>query len=158
MATPPADMAGVEAEGDQFWPLKLARELDDALLEIRFNELEMAVIQFKSAGDPAAVLAFDDFMQANDSHWLMREILLYWRRVLKRVDLTSRTIATMAEPGSCFAGTLAELLFAADRCVHGGRAVRGRQPAGSAHCAVGAELRRLPHVERADPAGDPLPG
>jgi benzoyl-CoA-dihydrodiol lyase len=94
---------------------KLARELDDALLEIRFNELEMAVIQFKSAGDPAAVLAFDDFMQANDSHWLMREILLYWRRVLKRVDLTSRTIATMAEPGSCFAGTLAELLFAADR-------------------------------------------
>jgi benzoyl-CoA-dihydrodiol lyase len=67
-------------------------------------------------GDPAAVLAFDDFMQTNDSHWLMREILLYWRRVLKRVDLTSRTIATLAEPGSCFAGTLAELLFAADRC------------------------------------------
>ncbi len=112
---PPADMAAAEAQGDQFWSLKLARELDDALLEIRFNEMEMAVIQFKSAGDPAAVLAYDEFMQANDGHWLMREILLYWRRVLKRVDLTSRTISTMAEPGSCFAGTLAELLFAADR-------------------------------------------
>ncbi len=114
-AEPPADMASVETQGDSFWPLRLARELDDALLEIRFNELEMAVVQFKSAGDPAAVLAFDAFMQANESHWLMREILLYWRRVLKRVDLTSRTIAVMAEPGSCFAGTLAELLFAADR-------------------------------------------
>lgn len=114
-AAPPSDMAGTQAQGDQFWPLKLARELDDALLEIRFNEMELAVIQFKSAGDPAAVLAYDEFMQANAGHWLMREILLYWRRVLKRVDLTSRTIATMAEPGSCFAGTLAELLFAADR-------------------------------------------
>ncbi len=114
-AAPPSDMAGAQAQGDQFWPLKLARELDDALLEIRFNEMELAVIQFKSAGDPAAVLAYDEFMQANTGHWLMREILLYWRRVLKRVDLTSRTIATMAEPGSCFAGTLAELLFAADR-------------------------------------------
>ncbi len=112
---PPAVMAGAQAQGDQFWPLKLARELDDALLEIRFNEMELAVIQFKSAGDPAAVLAHDAFMQANAANWLMREILLYWRRVLKRVDLTSRTIATMAEPGSCFAGTLAELLFAADR-------------------------------------------
>ena len=112
---PPADAASAQEQGDQFWPLKLARELDDALLEIRFNEMEMAVIQFKSAGDPAAVLAYDEFMQANAGHWLMREILLYWRRVLKRVDLTSRTIATMAEPGSCFAGTLAELLFAADR-------------------------------------------
>jgi len=61
------------------------------------------------------VLAYDDFMDSNGKHWLMRELLLYWRRVLKRVDLTSRTLAVMAEPGSCFAGTLAELLFAADR-------------------------------------------
>ena len=113
--TPPADVAGAEAQGDQFYMLRLARELDDALLEIRFNELEMAVIQFKSAGDSAMMLAYDEFMDANSKHWLMRELLLYWRRVLKRVDLTSRTIAVMAEPGSCFAGTLAELLFAADR-------------------------------------------
>jgi benzoyl-CoA-dihydrodiol lyase len=112
---PPADIAAAEGLGDQFWPLRLARELDDALLEIRFNELEVAVVQFKSAGDPAMVLAYDDFMDSNNKHWLMRELLLYWRRVLKRVDLTSRTLAVMAEPGSCFAGTLAELLFAADR-------------------------------------------
>ncbi|WP_108881376.1 2,3-epoxybenzoyl-CoA dihydrolase [Anderseniella sp. Alg231-50] len=112
---PPADVAAAEGQGDQFWPLRLARELDDALLEIRFNELEMAVVQFKSAGDPSVVLAYDGFMDSNAKHWLMRELLLYWRRVLKRVDLTSRTLAVMAEPGSCFAGTLAELLFAADR-------------------------------------------
>ena len=112
---PPADIAAAEGLGDQLWPLRLARELDDALLEIRFNELETAVVQFKSAGDPAMVLAYDDFMDSNGKHWLMRELLLYWRRVLKRVDLTSRTLAVMAEPGSCFAGTLAELLFAADR-------------------------------------------
>ncbi len=112
---PPADVAAAEGLGDQFWPLRLARELDDALLEIRFNELEVAVVQFKSAGDPDMVLAYDEFMASNDKHWLMRELLLYWRRVLKRVDLTSRTLAVMAEPGSCFAGTLAELLFAADR-------------------------------------------
>lgn len=114
-AAPPADVAAAQSQGDQFWPLRLARDLDDALLEIRFNELEVAVVQFKSAGDPALVLAYDDFMAGNKQHWLMRELLLYWRRVLKRVDLTSRTLAVMAEPGSCFAGTLAELLFAADR-------------------------------------------
>ncbi len=112
---PPADVAAAQNQGDQFWPLRLARDLDDALLEIRFNELEVAVVQFKSAGDPALVLAYDDFLAGNKQHWLMRELLLYWRRVLKRVDLTSRTLAVMAEPGSCFAGTLAELLFAADR-------------------------------------------
>lgn len=114
-AAPPADVAAAQSQGDRFWPLRLARDLDDALLEIRFNELEVAVVQFKSAGDPALVLAYDDFMAGNKQHWLMRELLLYWRRVLKRVDLTSRTLAVMAEPGSCFAGTLAELLFAADR-------------------------------------------
>lgn len=114
-AAPPADVVEAEGQGDQFWALRLARELDDALLEIRFNELEMAVVQFKSAGDPAMVLAYDEFMSSNGKNWLMRELLLYWRRVLKRVDLTSRTLAVMAEPGSCFAGTLAELLFAADR-------------------------------------------
>ncbi len=111
----PDDIAAVKDLGDQFWPLLVARELDDALLELRFNELEVAVVQFKSAGEPAMVLAYDEFMHANADHWLIRELLLYWRRVLKRVDLTSRTLAVMAEPGSCFAGTLAELLFAADR-------------------------------------------
>jgi benzoyl-CoA-dihydrodiol lyase len=101
--------------GADFWPLRLARELDDAILDIRLNEFDTAAIVFKSAGDPKAVLAYDDFLRANSQHWLAREIVLKWKRVLKRVDLTSRSLVTLIEPGSCFAGTLAELIFAADR-------------------------------------------
>jgi benzoyl-CoA-dihydrodiol lyase len=73
------------------------------------------VIVFKSEGDSKAVLAYDDFLDRHKDHWLAREIRLKWKRVLKRVDLTSRTLVTLVEPGSCFAGTLAELIFAADR-------------------------------------------
>jgi benzoyl-CoA-dihydrodiol lyase len=114
-APPPADTATMAAQGAAFWPLALARELDDAILDIRLNEFDTAVIVFKSAGDPAAVLAYDAFLAANKDHWLAREIRLKWKRVLKRVDLTSRTLVALIEPGSCFAGTLAELVFAADR-------------------------------------------
>jgi benzoyl-CoA-dihydrodiol lyase len=103
------------AQGAEFWPLRLARELDDAILDIRLNEFDTAVIVFKSEGDPEAVLAYDKFLEANGGHWLAREIALKWKRVLKRVDLTSRSLVTLVEPGSCFAGTLAELIFAADR-------------------------------------------
>jgi benzoyl-CoA-dihydrodiol lyase len=103
------------ALGAAFWPLALARELDDAILNIRLNELDVAAIVFKSAGDPAQVLAYDAFVDANKTHWLAREIRLFWKRVLKRVDLTSRSLVTLIEPGSCFAGTLAELCFASDR-------------------------------------------
>ncbi len=112
---PPADADAMVAQGSAFWPLALARELDDAILDIRNNEFDVAVIVFKSEGDPAAVLAYDHFLDANKDHWLAREIRLKWKRVLKRVDLTSRTLVTLVEPGSCFAGTLAELIFAADR-------------------------------------------
>jgi benzoyl-CoA-dihydrodiol lyase len=112
---PPADVNAMVAQGADFWPLRLARELDDAILDIRTNELELAVIVFKSSGDAEQVLAYDAFLDANKSHWLAREIRLYWKRVLKRVDLTSRSLVTIVEPGSCFAGTLAELIFAADR-------------------------------------------
>ncbi len=101
--------------GSAFWPLELARELDDAILDLRFNELDTAAIILKSQGDSAAVLAYDDFLDAHKDHWLAREIRLKWKRVLKRVDLTSRTLVALVEPGSCFAGTLAELVFAADR-------------------------------------------
>ena len=82
---------------------------DDAILHIRINELDVAAIVFKSSGDPATVLAYDRFLDANKDHWLAREIRLLWKRVLKRVDLTSRSLVTLIEPGSCFAGTLAEL-------------------------------------------------
>jgi benzoyl-CoA-dihydrodiol lyase len=103
------------AQGAAFWPLQLARELDDAILDIRLNEFDLAAIVFKSEGDPKLALAYDQFLDANAEHWLAREIRLKWKRVLKRVDLTSRTLVTLIEPGSCFAGTLAELVFAADR-------------------------------------------
>jgi benzoyl-CoA-dihydrodiol lyase len=112
---PPADIDGLIAQGALFWPLQVARELDDAILHLRINELEIAMLVFKSLGGPANVLSHDAFLEANKAHWLVNEIRQYWKRVLKRIDVTSRTLVTLVEPGSCFAGTLAELVFAADR-------------------------------------------
>jgi benzoyl-CoA-dihydrodiol lyase len=112
---PPADADTMVKQGAAFWPLQIARELDDAILDIRLNELEVATILFKSLGDPQRVLDHDTFLDKNSTHWLAREIRLKWKRVLKRVDMTSRSLVTLIEPGSCFAGTLAELIFAADR-------------------------------------------
>jgi benzoyl-CoA-dihydrodiol lyase len=114
-AAPPADIDGLIAQGASFWPLQVARELDDAILHLRINELEIAMVVFKSHGERAHVLANDAFLEANKAHWLVNEIRQYWKRVLKRIDVTSRTLVTLVEPGSCFAGTLAELVFAADR-------------------------------------------
>src|SRR5215467_12506030 len=114
-AAPPADIDGLIAQGASFWPLQVARELDDAILHLRINELEIAMLVFKSHGERANVLAFDAFLEANKGHWLVNEIRHYWKRVLKRIDVTSRTLVTLVEPGSCFVGTLAELVFAADR-------------------------------------------
>jgi benzoyl-CoA-dihydrodiol lyase len=114
-AAPPADIDGMIAQGAKFWPLQVARELDDAILHLRINELETAMVVFKSHGERANVLACDAFLEANKAHWLVNEIRQYWKRVLKRIDVTSRTLVTLVEPGSCFAGTLAELVFAADR-------------------------------------------
>jgi benzoyl-CoA-dihydrodiol lyase len=114
-AAPPAGIDGMIAQGSSFWPLQVARELDDAILHLRINELEIAMLVFKSHGERANVLACDAFLEANKAHWLVNEIRQYWKRVLKRIDVTSRTLVTLVEPGSCFAGTLAELVFAADR-------------------------------------------
>ncbi len=114
-AEAPSDLAALHAAGSDTWMLAAARELDDALLHLRFNELELGVIVFKSQGDPARLLAHEAFLLAQQDDWLAREILLYWKRVLKRVDMTSRSLVALIEPGSCFAGTLAELAFAADR-------------------------------------------
>jgi benzoyl-CoA-dihydrodiol lyase len=114
-APPPSSADGMVAQGADFWLLRIARELDDAILDIRLNEFDTAAMVFKSAGDAEQVLAYDAFLDANKSHWLAREIAHYWKRVLKRVDLTSRSLVALVEPGSCFAGTLAELVFAADR-------------------------------------------
>jgi benzoyl-CoA-dihydrodiol lyase len=114
-APPPADIDGMIAQGASFWPLQVARELDDAILHLRINELETAMLVFKSHGEGAQVLAHDAFLESNKAHWLVNEIRQTWKRVLKRVDVTSRTLVTLVEPGSCFVGTLAELVFAADR-------------------------------------------
>ena len=95
--------------------MRLARELDDAILHLRLNEADIGVLIFKSQGEPSQVLAYDAFLEANKGHWLTREILHYWKRVLKRIDVTSRSLVALVEPGSCFAGTLAEIAFACDR-------------------------------------------
>ncbi len=102
---------------DLDWSLLLARELDDAILHLRLNEPTLGLIVLRSEGDAAAVLAVDETLEARKDDWLVREIRLYWKRVLKRLDVTSRSVIALIEPGSCFAGTLAELLFAADRSV-----------------------------------------
>jgi len=112
---PPADAAAIEAQGAAFWPLQVARELDDAILHLRLNELTIAVIVFKTEGDPTSVLAYDTALDAHKDNWFVNELRHYWKRVLKRVDVTSRTLVALIEPGSCFAGTLAELAFASDR-------------------------------------------
>jgi len=101
--------------GAQYWLLALARELDDALLHLRLNELETGLLVFKTQGQLDAVAAHEQFMAGNSDDWLVAEILQYWKRVLKRVDVTSRSLVTLVENGSCFCGVLAELLFAADR-------------------------------------------
>ncbi|HEY6601320.1 MAG TPA: enoyl-CoA hydratase-related protein, partial [Xanthobacteraceae bacterium] len=89
-ALPPASAEAMVDAGAEFWPLSLARELDDAVLDIRANEFDVAAIVFKSSGDPAQVLAYEQFLDANKDHWLAREIRAFWKRALKRIDLTSR--------------------------------------------------------------------
>jgi benzoyl-CoA-dihydrodiol lyase len=112
---PPANVDALIALGAAFWPLQIARELDDAILHLRNNEFEIGTLVFKSAGDIDRVLAYDAFLAENAAHWLVGEIRALWKNVLKRIDVTSRSLVTLIEPGSCFAGTLAEIAFACDR-------------------------------------------
>jgi benzoyl-CoA-dihydrodiol lyase len=109
------DLEGAASEGADFWPLALARQLDDAILHLRFNEPAIGTINYTSIGDIDIVNSYDRFLHENSGHWLINEILLYWKRTLKRIDLTSRTGFALVEQGSCFSGFLAEILFAADR-------------------------------------------
>lgn len=112
---PPSSPEGLVSLGDQFHALRQSRELDDAIVHLRLNELEIGTFVFRSVGDPILALAHDAFLAEQASHWLVREIVGNWRRVLKRIDLTSRSLVALVEPGSCFAGTLAEIVLAADR-------------------------------------------
>ena len=111
----PADPVAILAKGDQWWALKFARELDDAILMLRTNDLEVGTWIVKSQGDIDAVVAMDAVLLANRQHWFVRETTNFLRRVLRRIDVTSRSIFTLVEPGSCFAGTLFEVVLAADR-------------------------------------------
>ena len=112
---PPADASEALALSTGFWPLALARELDDALLHLRLNETRVGQLVIHTRGDLEAVAAFDRLLVRDHEHWFLREVLLYWKRVLKRLDLTARSVFTLIEPGSCFAGLLLELALAADR-------------------------------------------
>ena len=114
-AAPPADAAAVHAEGAAFWTLALARELDDAMMHLRLNETEIGTWVLSSQGDADLVEAYDALLAKEASNWLVREIVLYWKRTLKRLDVSSRSLIALVEPGSCFTGTLFEIVLAADR-------------------------------------------
>jgi benzoyl-CoA-dihydrodiol lyase len=101
--------------GANWWPLQMARELDDAILSLRTNELELGLWVIKTAGNPDAVLAIDKFILGHQDNWFVREVLGMMRRTFARMEVTSRSMYAIAEPGSCFAGTLLELALAADR-------------------------------------------
>jgi benzoyl-CoA-dihydrodiol lyase len=103
------------AAGDRYWPLRAFRELDDALLRLRFNEPAIGTIIVKTSGDAEQVLAIDAALIAHQDHWFVREIINFIRRTLKRMDLTSRSFFALIQPGSCFAGALFELALASDR-------------------------------------------
>ena len=111
----PASVEAAHALGDRFWPRLAARELEDAILHLRANEAAIGVVLLRTEGNAPAVLEHDDFLIENESDWLMREIRHYLKRTLKRIDTTPKSFIALIEPGSCFAGTLAELAFAADR-------------------------------------------
>lgn len=111
----PQSIDALHQEGARTWMLRAARELDDAILHLRFNQTELGVVVFKCSGDPVKVLAHEKLLLDNKQDWFANEILLYWKRILKRIDLTSRSLVALIEPGSCFAGVLSEILFAVDR-------------------------------------------
>ena len=114
-STQPADVAGIVAAGAAWWPLAMARELDDAILTMRTNELAIGTWLLKTAGDMGAALACDATLAANEDHWLVRETTGMLRRTLARLDVSSRTLFALIEADSCFAGTLLELALACDR-------------------------------------------
>ena len=127
----PASVEEAHKLGDQFWPLTVARELEDAILHLRTNEPAVTLVLLRTDGNAQAVLDHDEFLANGNGDWLMREISHYLKRVLKRIDLTPKTFFALVEPGSCFAGTLAELVFAADRSLMltGTREGNNRAPA-----------------------------
>jgi benzoyl-CoA-dihydrodiol lyase len=111
----PQTPEAIQVAGASFWPLALVRELDDAILHLRFNEGDIGTWVFRSTGNVDQMVQADTILQQYIDHWLVREILLYWKRTLKRLDVSARSLLALIEPGSCFAGLLCELVWAADR-------------------------------------------
>jgi benzoyl-CoA-dihydrodiol lyase len=111
----PSDIAGIEAAGAAWYPLQMARELEDAILSMRTNELDIGTWLVKTEGDAATVLAMDATLMAHQGHWLVRETIGLLRRTFSRLDVSSRSLFALIEPGSCFAGSLLELALACDR-------------------------------------------
>ncbi len=111
----PSTIASILEAGAQWWPLRFARELDDAILSMRTNELEIGTWIFKTSGEASSVLAADAALMQHRDHWFVRETIGMLRRTLARIDVSSRSLFALIEPGSCFAGTFAEFAFAADR-------------------------------------------
>ena len=128
---PPADTAAIREAGGAFWPLAVARELDDLILHLRTNEDEIGLWVFKTSGRADLVEAHDRVLAAHRDDWLVREIRLYLKRTFKRVEVSSRSVFALVEPGSCFVGTLLELVLAADRSymLDGGRPGDPKPPA-----------------------------
>jgi len=114
----PADIAGITAAGAAWYPLQMARELEDAILQMRTNELSIGTWLITTQGDAAAVLAMDATLLAHQNHWLVRETIGLLRRTFSRLDLSSRSLFALIQPGSCFAGTFLELALACDRSYH----------------------------------------
>jgi benzoyl-CoA-dihydrodiol lyase len=111
----PADIAQMHAQGAEFWPLAMTRELDDLILDLRTNEPELGTWVLRTSGSADRVLAYDELLLSNGGNWLANEIVHYYKRTLKRLDVTSRSLIALIEPRSCFAGSLLELALAADR-------------------------------------------
>ncbi|MGQ4807604.1 Benzoyl-CoA-dihydrodiol lyase [Candidatus Entotheonellaceae bacterium PAL068K] len=112
---PPQALAAIHAAGASFWPLALTRELDDAIMHLRLNEDDIGTWVFRTSGDHALVQAADTALMAHADDWLVREITLYLKRIFKRLEVSSRSLIALIEPGSCFTGSLLELVLAADR-------------------------------------------
>jgi len=111
----PTDLESIHAAGANYWPLAMARELDDAIMHLSFNELELGTWVLRTQGEADQITIIDQTLVRHQEHWLVREIILNIKRVFKRLDLASRSLVTLIEPGSCFAGTLLELVIASDR-------------------------------------------
>jgi len=140
-AAVPIDLPGIEAAGGEWWPLQMARELDDAILSLRTNDLTVGTWILKTAGDAKSVLAVDAALYAHQGHWFVRETIGMLRRTLARLDVSSRSLIAVIDAGSCFAGTLAELAFAADR----------------SYMAASADAAKAPHLTLSEMNFGPLP-